>query len=62
MIMNFLGISHSEVTHILLAALYTNFKIGVAVDFAEFFWGNSTLSMKAINILANDMLQMFLFH
>lgn len=45
MVMHFLGSSHSEVTHVLFAALHTDFKVSVTVDFTQFLWGNSALTM-----------------
>lgn len=56
MVMYFLGIPDPEVTHVFLATLNAYLKVCIAVDLAQFLGGDSTLTMQAVDILANYML------
>lgn len=56
MILDFLGISHSEVSHVVGATLLTYFEICISVYLTNIFSWNSTLSVETINVLGNDML------
>ena len=53
-------ISDTVVAHVFTTTLNADFKISVSMNLRQVFRWDPTLTVKAVNILANDMLQVVL--
>ena len=52
-----LSVANSGVSHVFAATFLTNFQVCVSVKFSDVLGGDSTLSVQAVNVLANDELE-----
>ena len=50
----FLGLSDSEVAHIVLTAGLANFEISITMELVDFIGGDATLAMQTIDVLCDD--------
>jgi len=61
-LVNLLGISSSEVSHVLLSTLHALFFIGVTMYLRNLVRWNSRFPVKAVGILRDDVLKVALIH
>lgn len=59
---DFISISNAVVTHVLTTTIFANLQIGVAVDLRDTRARDAALAVQAIDVLADDMLEMVLLH
>ena len=57
-----LGVADSVIPHVFASTLGANFKVSVSMKLRHHLRGNSTLAMKAINILTDDVLEVLSLH
>ena len=57
-----LGVAYTMVTHVLAATFLANFEVRVSVQLRNAGGRNATLTMKTIDVLTDDMLEMVLLH
>ena len=62
MLVKLLRRSSSEITHIVLAALGADLQVSISMQLGDFLSGYPTFSMQTVNILANNVFEIILFH
>ena len=62
MVIGFLSSCDSEVSHIVLPTLLTNLKVSVSMNLRNVLSWDSTLSVKTVSVLRDDMLEISLVH
>ena len=62
MVFGSLGITDSVISHMLASTLGANFKVRVSMELRHHLRWNSTLAMKPIDILTDDVLEVLSLH